>query len=361
MANRICPVCGKILPKRKKTFCSNLCAKVHRSRLAFPTLDNCIECKECGMRSNQLYKHIKTYHMPIEEYCKKHGIEESQLISSTSHEKMSAGQKLAFAEGRSVGWGKGDNNPSRKSETKSGRNSVWSMNFKGYDGLSDDEKRKRISEVAERAKENRNARHNNRLRIDYYTSRGFSLKEARKILSKNQSNFSLAGCIQKYGPDKGREIWQARQDRWQATMKSKPLEEIERINRSKFKNTGYSEISQKLFRDIERELSATPHEIYYATNGKDSTFNEYMVHDDQNKRNYFLDFYIKDLNCAIEFDGYFWHDKLSKHKVDKDHEREQALIRLGYKILRIKEMEYRKDPDTVLEKCMDFIQGIANG
>ena len=349
-----CPVCDNSFQSRsRKRFCSSLCAKIHRSHLAFPTLDNCVECKECGMRAHQIYRHIKTCHMPIDEYCKKYGLQEKDLISSISHNKMSTGQKSAIENGHAHRWNM-ENNPSHSSETKSGRNSVWSMNFKGYDGLTDDEKRKRIAQLSKKACITRNARHNNRLRIDYYTSRGFSLKEARKILSKSQANFSLSNCVKKYGEKRGREIWQARQDKWQATLKSKPLEEIERINRSKFKNTGYSEISQKLFNSIYEKIRQEYKDIYFATLGFEP-FNEYMVHDPEMGKNYFLDFYVKDVNRAIEFDGYYWHDKLGTQK--KDQERETRLKCLGYDILRIKERAYREDPDTILESCLAFIRG----
>ena len=52
---------------------------------------------------------------------------------------MSSNIKKASAEGR-CGFQKGGSNPSKSEECRNGRNSVWSMNFKGYDSLSDEEK-----------------------------------------------------------------------------------------------------------------------------------------------------------------------------------------------------------------------------
>jgi hypothetical protein len=49
---------------------------------------------------------------------------------------MSTNIKKACSEGR-TGFVKGGYNPSKSEECKAGRNSAWSMNFKGYDGLSD--------------------------------------------------------------------------------------------------------------------------------------------------------------------------------------------------------------------------------
>lgn len=34
-----------------------------------------------------------------------------------------------------------------------------------------------------------------------------------------------------------------------------------------------------------------------------------MVHDTKTGKNYFLDFYVKDNNVAIEFDGDYWHSE----------------------------------------------------
>lgn len=92
-------------------------------------------------------------------------------------------------------------------------------------------------------------------------------------------------------------------------MKSKPIEEIERINKAKlFSNhKGFSEISQKLFKSIVEQLSNRYKKIHYATVNPERTDGEYMVYDEQTRSTYFLDFYVEDNNKVIEFDGDYWH------------------------------------------------------
>lgn len=97
-----------------------------------------------------------------------------------------------------------------------------------------------LSNLAKEKAEN----HNNPLTIDYYTSRGFTEKEAKAKLKERQSTFSLEKCIERYGEEKGRKVFEARQEKWQNTLNSKPLEEIERINKAKMcDGRGYSWIS----------------------------------------------------------------------------------------------------------------------
>lgn len=145
---------------------------------------------------------------------------------------MSSGIKKAHAEGR-CGFQKGGDNPSKKENCRNGRNSAWSMNFKGYDGLSDEEKAARIKALSERAQASRDGRHNNATKIDYYLARGYSEQDAKKALRERQQTFTLEKCIARHGEDEGRRIYEDRQRRWQDTMKSKPVEEIERINKAK--------------------------------------------------------------------------------------------------------------------------------
>ena len=69
-------------------------------------------------------------------------------------------QKLAYAEGRLQGWGKGDKNPSKRKEVKDGKKSIFSMNYIGYDGMSDEEKKLKISQVLKECAEKKKRRGN---------------------------------------------------------------------------------------------------------------------------------------------------------------------------------------------------------
>lgn len=69
--------------------------------------------------------------------------------------------------------------------------------------------------------------------LEYYLIRGYSEKEAKELQRKRQQTFSLKICVEKYGEEVGYKKWKDRQDKWQNTLKSKPQEEINEINRRK--------------------------------------------------------------------------------------------------------------------------------
>ena len=56
-------------------------------------------------------------------------------------------------------------------------------------------------------------------RVEYWQDKGFSLEESKKIISERQESFSLKTCIEKYGKEKGLEVWRARQELWQNSLK----------------------------------------------------------------------------------------------------------------------------------------------
>lgn len=86
-------------------------------------------------------------------------------------------------------------------------------------------------------------------RIECYLQKGMSYEEARKALSKRQCTFSLEKCQKKYGKQKGKEIWEARQQKWLNTLNSKSKEEIDDINRRK---TAWLKDKDKLKKYLEK-------------------------------------------------------------------------------------------------------------
>jgi len=68
---------------------------------------------------------------------------------------------------------------------------------------------------------------------EYWMKQGLSEYLAEKKVTEIQLNFSLEKCIKKHGEEKGTEIWQQRQDKWQATLNSKSKEEKVELNKSK--------------------------------------------------------------------------------------------------------------------------------
>ena len=358
---KICQYCGKEFETRHRNeFCTRKCHLTFVNHQRFPDGTGYIECKICGQRGHDLNKHVNVEHnMTAEEYCAKFNLQLVDLQSPKMRKHNSEMQKLAVKEGRLHGWGKGDANPSRRKEVREGRKSIFSKNCEKYDGLTDEEKEQKIQELLSNIAKEKAENHNNPLTIDYYTSRGLTEKEARAKLKERQSTFSLEKCIEKYGEEKGTEIFEARQKKWQNTLNSKSPEEIERINKAKMcEGRGYSKISQKMFNEIVAQLKPGEFKhIYYATNNPTKRLNEFTVHDIQEnkKSHYFLDFYIEDNNKVIEFDGDYWHG--IHGNTTKEQEREDRLRELGYvNILHVKERDYNNDPAATVKKCLDFIR-----
>lgn len=356
---KICEVCKNEFTahQKTKTVCSTNCQKIVNSHKVFPDLSEYVECKICGFRAKQLLQHVeKVHHIAVEEYCKKYSLTRYDMSIQSLHDKMSTGVLNACKEGR-CGWEKGGKNPAHHKDCKLGKRSPWSMNYKGYNGLSDNEKKKKIQELSKTVVTNMNKNNNNPLRIDYYTSRGYSEEEAKKMLSERQCTFSLDTCIEKYGEEEGTKIFNTRQKKWINTLQAKPIEEIERINKAKMMNgRGYSNISQDLFKKLYIIINSEYTEIYYATSDKSKEFAEYMVHNDITKNNYFLDFYVKDNNKVIEFDGDYWHGEKRGNQT-RDKKREAELNSLGYdKIFHVRERDYKVNPDKVVNECIEFIR-----
>ena len=200
---KICAICGNqfIAHQKIKTICSTNCQKVIQSHNTFPEGSEYVECKICGFRAKQLMQHIKKVHkMNITEYCKKYGITEYGLMTESQHTLLSNNSLNAQKVGK-CGWQKGEKNPAHDEECITGRRSAWSMNYKGYDGLSNEQKSKKIFELSKRAQSTMNSNYNNPLRVDFYTTRGYSEEEAKKLLTKRQCTFSLDKCIEKYGKE----------------------------------------------------------------------------------------------------------------------------------------------------------------
>lgn len=70
-------------------------------------------------------------------------------------------------------------------------------------------------------------------RPEYWINKGYSLEEAKEIISKKQVMFSYETCVEKYGLVEGKKIWADRQKKWQETLSNKPIEEQENMNMKK--------------------------------------------------------------------------------------------------------------------------------
>ena len=86
---------------------------------------------------------------------------------------------------------------------------------------------------------------------------------------------------------------------------------------------------------------------------------EYEVKIKNKTFRFFLDFFVKDTNKVIEFDGDYWHSGPLAN-LDKLEFREKTLISLGFDIFHIKESEYRSNKEEVIERCLHFLNGDTN-
>ena len=363
---KVCPNCGKEFePKSSRTiFCCRDCYEIFESKQKFKDVEGAIVCKECGMMGHNLLKHIGTKHSSVEEYCQKHNCTRSDLISEQSHNKLSERQKLLMERGVITGF-TSENNPSKGDDCKNGRNSPYSMNFRGYDGLTDDEKQQKINELLNRKIESTNNNFNNPKTLEYYIKRGFNLQGAKRELQRSQQTFTLEKCIEKYGEEEGRKRWMERQEKWLNTLNNKSNEEKERIKLLKLNgllNQGsYSKISQELFWELFDIVKNDFNSIYFASlnhqtqsNDESGRNNEFLVRRNNGKC-YLLDFYVKDTNKVIEFDGDYWHGE-ARGNIQRDKKREDELRQMGYNIFRVKERDYRKNHDKVIQECLEFLK-----
>ena len=185
--------------------------------------------------------------------------------------------------------------------------------------------------------------------ITYWINKGYSEEEAKKQVQKHQSTFSLEKCIEKYGNEKGLNVWESRQIKWQTTLRAKSAEEIKNINKRKYpgEKSKYSvSIAEKELKHIlkcnsQLELKGFWYDLYYE-------------------------------NKIIEYNGDYWHCnpiKFSKDYInpstglsakqqwERDKIKNDIAICEGFDILIIWEYDYKKDKKGVIKKCQDFLYG----
>ena len=344
-SNILCTICGKEFSPKIKTqvYCSSDCRKIaeHRAnqenkRLRsielYKNTPGIAVCRECGFMGHDLFTHIRFAHnLTTDQYCEKYKCTKEDLLSEQTHETRSLAQKNSTNPNKKRFTS--ENNPMKG--VTDGRNSPYSQNFIGYKGLTDEEINERISVLTKKATQSKIENASCPMHLEYYLKQGLSEEEAKKALSARQSTFSKLKCIEKLGEEEGTKRWLERQEKW--------------LQNYTFSN--YSEISQELFKAVHEKIKQLNMQVYYATFG-DKYNNEYSIIADE----YPLkpDFYIKDLNLVIEFDGDYWHGT-RPDGISRDMRNNKAMQAAGIKYLRIKEKDFRENPDLEIDKCYTFI------
>jgi hypothetical protein len=279
--------------------------------------DGMVSCIICGLKANCLTSHITRMHdMSIEEY-------KTQYNSPIRSEKYLKEQSFRIS---------GDKNPAYQ---HGGKFSALSDKFI-YASTTD--KSAVAAKISKANKENGNTTST----MAYWLKLGYTQDQARIKLSERQTTFSLDICITKHGLVEGTRKWNERQKKWLTN----------------YKKTNFSKVSQKLFWEIFEKMSIKT-DIHFATfiKGKEDTSgenNEYVL--SVGTKSIKPDFYHVPTKSIIEFDGDYWHGEKRGNK-KRDADRDAILIKEGFRILHIRERDYKADPEKIITQCMEFLNG----
>lgn len=137
-------------------------------------------------------------------------------------------------------------------------------------------------------------------KIEYYLAKGLSLEDASAALFERQIKNGLNYYINKYGIEKGTLKYEERILKYGKQIKTLRSEFPEKWRTS---NKRYSDSSKRFFDSLINEVDYLKTlTLYYANN-------EHCIYDTLNKKIYFYDFYIKELNIIIEYHGIVWHPR----------------------------------------------------
>lgn len=307
---------------RTAKYCSDTCQKqsakasiikrmVVKSLIKFPdtaNADTYVSCGICGYRSSDLAQHPMLHGLSQSEYRDKYGDIKSNVL------------KLKFT---------GKNNPGYN---HNGKLSPFSKQFVNY---TSDQYIQKLKDTAVQTKVDNKT---NPLTLDYYIARGYSTETATIALSNRQSTFSLETCVDKYGKERGTVVWSERQEKW---LKS-------------FKKNNFSKISQELFDNIMKIYHG---DVYYATHDR-SEMKDYKNKEYRLKlvggRVVLPDFIDINKKLILEFDGDYWHSAKVANPT-KEAARDTAIIESGYKVLHIKEYDFKADKTKVIKECINFL------
>ena len=195
-------------------------------------------------------------------------------------------------------------------------------------------------------------------KLDYWIEQtNGDVERAKELLQQRQRTFSLEKCTEKYGEEKGHQIWKERQEKWQNTLKSKSDEEIAEINKKKiYKNGIISKAEQDLYDNLILIFPDIKHQLFIKYN---------------NTNYYSYDIALN--NKIIEYNGDYWHAnpikyssldnikypnniiKTAKDVWEHDEEKLDFAKSLGYDVLVIWESEYKNNKKDIIEKCKAFL------
>lgn len=287
------------------------------------TLDEfCYSCKECNesfANSAHLTIHIEKNHMSSEEYYNKH---------------------ISPEKGKCK-WCK---KPTKFNSISSGYDSFCYNTSCNVNYHNNHTNRHKCGEkISNSLKQNKNMPNQK----EYWMKKGMDEENAIKMVSEKQTTNSIKSIMKRTKCSKEEAI------KIRKSITEKWLESLPKLN--------YSKVSQELFWEIYNKIKNDYNEIYFATlyNGvmdESGKNHEYKVPTSKSYKK--LDFYVRDINKAIEFVGTYWHSiNNKKYTEEKDIIRENQIIEsIGCKILNIKEQDYYKDKQKIIQDCLNFLK-----
>lgn len=223
---RECVTCNKDISHldKRSMYCDKKCRNIdyanqRTERLRIESIEyykdkpisSYIECKLCGHCAPDLSNHIlKIHKITSDEY------------------KLKFDVKVVKCQDECDKF-KGSNNPAYQ---HGGKYSPFSDKFIKNDGTDDFKlKQESLKKVAyNNSLANGCYRPSNK---EFWIAKGYTEAEAKILVSKSQSTFSLEKCIEKYGEIEGLERWKKRQEKWIKTLDAKSDEEKADINERK--------------------------------------------------------------------------------------------------------------------------------
>lgn len=134
-----------------------------------------------------------------------------------------------------------------------------------------------------------------------------------KSYNKSRS-VTIENLIKRHGEERGMIIWNeyCEKQRFSTTINyfidkygnDKGTEVYENFCKKRLFGAGYSKVSYQLFEKVSEYFNK--YTLFYGEN-------EWFSYDNVDKRYYLVDFYIKELNIAVEFNGDIWHANPKKY------------------------------------------------
>lgn len=317
--------------------------KTKENNLLLQNKDEYFECKVCGTAVKAIASHLKLKKDEVHKdwdlkRYRKEFPNEPIISKKTSQilSEQSKGEKNAMH---------------RTKTTKEFRqsNSPCSIEFykRKFPNETLKQQQKRLKDFIEGVDYSERLTESN---LEYWIEKcGGDLEKANRLYKERQRTFTKEKCIEKYGEEKGLEVWRERQEKWSTKMENMYKEG----KFSRYNNKTFSKLSMEIIDNLPKE---------------DAHFNENEFWIREGQRFYYVDYERK--GKIIEINGDYWHcnpeiyqsDYFHKNKNmyahqiwDYDNEKLNTLQEKGYQVLVIWEKDFNNDKEGTIRKCLEFL------